>query len=474
MTDRMQQLTLGQLDCLHGASMDILMNTGISFNSDRVTRLCKKHKIKTDGEKVFLTEKDILKALATAPAQFTIKARNPEKSVVIGEENYIFLPTGGAPNVVMPSGKQRPATMEDFCTCCKLVQTSQQLDMGGYLMVQPNDIQLETAHLDMLFDYITLCDKPIFGASGSGRAALDSIKMAGMIWGGEEKIKDAPILVSNVNAMSPLQYSNEQSEAIMMMAQWRQPVVISNMVMAGSTGPLSLPGLLALQNAEILAGMVLTQLVTPGTPVVYGSTSAPMDMKSMTPAVGAPETVIITSATAQLARYYKVPCRTGGMLADAHCADVQAIAEGTLLLSTAVRNGANLIYHAAGQMGSFISMGFEKWIMDEEVCAMVRRLFTPMEITAETIDIDTIKNVGVGGNYLTHLKTFEQFRNLYQPGLFIRKSYRKWIDSGAHSIFESATKALRKRLDEYQAPPMDPELKKEIQNFLTIQKNGKT
>jgi len=470
MIDRMQQLSRKQLDCLHDASMDILVNTGICFNSERVSRLCKKHGITTDGEKVFFNENEIRTALETIPSQFTIKARNPEKDVIIGEENYIFLPTAGAPNVVMPSGKQRLATMEDFRTCCKLVQTSQQLDMGGYLMVQPNDIQLETAHLDMLAAYIILCDKPIFGASNSGKAALDSIKMAGMIWGKEEKIKDAPILLCGTNPMSPLQYSQEQSDVIMEMAQWRQPVAITCMVLAGSTGPISLPGLLALQNAEILAGMALTQLINPGTPIIYGSTSAPMDMKTMIGAVGAPETTLIASATAQIARYYKVPCRIGGMLTDAHCTDAQAMAEATLLLSTAVRDGANFILHAAGQMGSYISMGFEKWIIDEEVCAMVRRLFTPMEITKATIDVDTIKTVGVGGEYLTHPRTFEQFRNLYQPGLFNRKAHKKWVDSGSNSIFETSSQALKKRLDDYQAPPMDPDLKKEIQNYLTMQK----
>jgi len=198
-----------------------------------------------------------------------------------------------------------------------------------------------------------------------------------------------------------------------------------------------------------------------------------MDMKAMTSAVGAPETAMIASATAQMARYYKVPCRAGGMLTDAHCADAQALAEGTLLLSTAVRAGANFIFHAAGQMGSYISMGFEKWIIDEEVCAIIRRLFTPMEITAETIDVDTIKNVGVGGEYLTHPKTFEQFRNLYQPGLFNRKTYEKWVVSGAHPISETSSQILKQRMDEYQVPSIDPDIKKEIQNYLSTQKNRK-
>ena len=291
-----------------------------------------------------------------------------------------------------------------------------------------------------------------------------------MVWGGEEKIKDEPVILINTNAMSPLQYSEEQTDVIMEMAHWRQPAVITSMTLAGSTGPVSMPGLLALQTAEVLGGMILTQLINPGTPVVYGSTSAPMDMKTMTSAVGAPETAVIASASAGIAGYYNVPCRAGGMLTDSHSVDAQALAESTLLLSTAVRAGANFILHAAGQMGSYISMGFEKWIIDEEVCAMIRRLFTPIEITEDTIDVDTIKNVGVGGEYLTHPKTYEQFRHMYQPGLFNRKPYEKWFASGADSIYESAAQTLKKRMDDYSRPAINPDLEMEIQSFVTKEK----
>jgi trimethylamine---corrinoid protein Co-methyltransferase len=128
-TGRWQEIPKQQLDLLHNATIGILANTGIYFNNEEVSDLCKKHGIRTDGLKVFFSENDISKALRTVPSKFTIKARNPEKDVTIGEDSYIFLPSGGAPNIAMQSGEQRPATIEDFRTCCKLVQTSQQLDM---------------------------------------------------------------------------------------------------------------------------------------------------------------------------------------------------------------------------------------------------------------------------------------------------------------------------------------------------------
>ncbi len=122
---------------------------------------------------------------------------------------------------------------------------------------------------------------------------------------------DLPVVMAVANTLSPLRFSKEEGDVILQMAGWRQPVVISNMILAGISGPVSLPELLALENAEVLAGVVLTQLVSPGTPVLYGSSSAPIDMRTMVSAVGTSEAVKIASATAQMAGFYKLPCRAG-------------------------------------------------------------------------------------------------------------------------------------------------------------------
>jgi trimethylamine:corrinoid methyltransferase-like protein len=396
MTDRMQVLSKAELTLIHDTSIEILTDAGVRFNSDEVIEIFRRHGFRIDGTKVYITENDVGKALETVPSRFTVRARNPAYNVSIGEDDFVFLPTGGAPNIATASGNLRPATLEDYYTCCRLVQTSDQLDMNGMLMVQPTDIPAHTAHLEMAY---------------------------------------------------------------------------ANMVMAGSSGPVSLPGLLALANAEILAGIVLAQLTAPGTPVVYGSVSAPADMRTIISAVGAPEAVALASAIIQIARYYKLPCRTGGMLTNAHCLDAQAAAEGTLMMSTAVRNGANFIYQACGQLGSYISMSFEKWLLDEEVCRTLRRTLTAMDITVESIDVDTIKGVGSDGNYLVHETTFKHCRNLYQPQLFTRDDHQKWYDRGARSVYEVAAEILPKRLEEYHKPTIDEGLEQALREFIT---SGKT
>jgi trimethylamine---corrinoid protein Co-methyltransferase len=470
MSDRMQVFSRDEINLIHDASMEILTETGVKFNSPEALDLFRDNGFTVTNPRVFITEKEVMRALETVPSRFVVHARNSEYNVAIGEDDFVFLPTAGAPNVSDADGMRRPAVMEDYFTCCKLVQTSDQLDMNGYLTIQPNDVPSQIAHLDMMMASLTLCDKVFLAASTFRQAALDSVAMAAMVWGGLDQLKKQPVMPAIVHAASPLKYSPEMAEIIIDMARLGQPLVITDMVLAGTSGPVSLPGLLAMANAEILSGIVLAQLAGPGTPVVYGSVSAPSDMRTVASAVGAPEAVVLASAIIQLAQHYRVPCRTGGMLTNSHCLDSQAAAEGTLMMSTAVRNGANFILHACGQLGSYISMSFEKWILDEEVCRTLRRVLKAMDINVESIDVDTIKSMGSDGNYLTHPTTFKHCRSLYQPYLFTRDDYQTWATRGARRVADQTRSILEKRLQGYEKPHIDPGLERELEEYVSRQK----
>ncbi len=470
MTDRMQVLSRSEINLIHDASMEILSETGVKFNSPEALDLFRDNGFNVANPRVFITEKEVMRALETVPSRFVVHARNPKYDVAIGEDDFVLLPTAGAPNVSNAAGVRRPATLADYHSACKLVQTSDQLDMNGYLTVQPTDVPSQVAHLDMLFANLTLCDKAFLAGSNFRQAAVDSVAMAAMVWGGLDGLKRRPVMPAIVHAASPLKFSPEMAEIIIDLARLGQPLVITDMVLAGTSGPVSLPGLLAMANAEILSGIVLAQLAGPGTPVVYGSVSAPADMRTVASAVGAPEAVVLASAVIQLARFYKIPCRTGGNLTNSHCLDSQAATEGTLMMSTAVRNGANFILHACGQLGSYISMSFEKWMLDEEVCRTLRRVLTAMNITVESIDVATIKSMGSDGNYLIHPTTFEHCRSLYQPLLFTRDDYQKWELKGARCVADQAERMLADRLARYEKPPIDPGLEAALADYVSAQK----
>ncbi|GAB4262758.1 MAG: glycine betaine--corrinoid protein methyltransferase [Deferrisomatales bacterium] len=473
MYDRMPRYSDEELTRLHEASVGILREVGVAFHDPEALELFRRHGKRVDGKVVRLEEADVRAALDAAPDRFRIEARNPEKSVEVGGEGFVCLPGYGAPHVVEPSGDQRPATLADYHTFCKLVHTSPHLDMNGFLLVQPEDVAPEVSHLEMLLANFLWCDKAFLGSPLSRRAARDALEMAGIAWGGEGTLRDRPVMAAIINSLSPLQYSEEMTGALMEMAGAGQPCVVTPAVMAGSTGPVRLGGVLALQNAEALAGLTLAQLVRPGAPVVYGSASGVMDMRTGAFAIGAPELPAIVSATAQMARFYGLPCRTGGSLTDAQIPDLQAGRESALALVTAVRAGVHFVMHAAGILGSYMAMSFEKFLADEELCGVVRKMVQPVDLSPEGLGVEAVLDAGVGGEYLTREETFELCRTeFFLPSLAYRGGYPEWAADGKRSLAERAAGALSARLARYAKPDIDPGVERDLAAYVTRRKGG--
>lgn len=463
MFTRMQTLSPQDIEKIHQASMAIMSQTGIVFNDDECLDIFKKNGFKVDGKTVYFTEELIMKAISQAPPAFTVKALNTEKSVKIGGDDFVMLPGYGAPFITEPGGAQREGTFADYEDFVKLVATSKYMDMNGFLMVEPNDCHLEAAHLDMFLSGLVKCDKPLMGTPLSRKAARDCVELLSVAFGGQDKLMDQPATVSLCNSLSPLQFSEEMASSIVELVRGGQAVVVAALIMTGSSGPITLPGVLALQNAEILAGLTLAQLVRPGAPVIYGSTSSAMDMKSGALPIGAPELSMFTSFTAQIAANYKLPCRSGGGLCDALLTDAQAGAESALALFNAVNSGINFILHSAGILGGYISISKEKYILDEEVGGMIKRMVKPTIFNDETIDLATIQKVGPGGHYLTDPKTFKLCRKeIFQTSLMNRQNFEAWTAAGSQNLETVATAKVKERLAGYQAPDFPESLKKDL------------
>jgi len=471
MYERMRPFSQQDIHMLHSASMEILRDVGVAFHDPEALEIFSDHGIRVEQKTVFLTERDVRMALASVPAEFEISGRDPGKSVTVGGDGFIFLPGYGPPYIVTSLGEQRPASLEDYQNICKLVQTSRQIDMNSFLMVEPWDLDPRTSYLDMLLANMTLCDKPFMGCSFNRQACRDTMEMAGLAFGGLDQIVDRPFTVGAISPSSPLQYSREASGAIIEYARFGQPLLIACCVMAGSSGPISMAGVLALQNAEIMAGIALSQLIKPGLPIIYGAASCPMDMRVGTISIGAPETAVLAGATAQMARFYGLPSRGGGDLTDAHFPDIQAGMESALIMVTAVRNGLNFILHSCGILGSFVAMSYEKFIADEELCGMVRQLLKPIEVSEEAIDLETVKEVGIGGQYLTRKRTLERCRTEYFiPELMNRQGYGNWKRAGMQRADVKATAIMERRLAEYVKPGIDPQVEEALVSYVSQRK----
>jgi len=472
MYERMQILTEADKDRIHAASLEILKDMGINFLDPEAIDIFKHHGFKVDGATVHLEEKQMQQALSTAPAEFELSARNSKRNVIVGGDHLVLAPGYGASLMIDPDGSQRSGVMADYDNFCRLVQTSKVVDMSTCLMIDPSDRPPGKSHLDMLKSNLTLCDKPFIGSSTSREAALDAMEMAGIAWGGKDQIQDKPVMVGMISSLSPLQYSSEMIGAMIEYARHGQVNMIGLLMMAGTTGPVTLPGLLALQNAEMLAGIVLSQLVNPGAPVIYGSSSTATDMRTGSLAIGAPELSMIQNATAQMAKYYKLPCRGSGGLTDAHCPDMQAGIESALALNATIMSGANLILHACGILGSYQSMSFQKFLADEEICGMMRRMLKPLEVTRERLDLDTIKSVGIGNEFLTHPDTLAHCRTeFYQSNVMNREDYTTWREKGGIKMSDRMLEIYEKRLQAYVQPDIDPGIEKDLERYVRLRAN---
>jgi trimethylamine:corrinoid methyltransferase-like protein len=449
---------------IHETSMKLLENVGVGFPYEPALAVFRKHGIKTEEQRVYLNENQLMKALETVPRQFTIHGRNPERSVTVGGGRPVFAPGYGAPFLVDAEAGKRAPTMEDYHNLAKLAHALPNQDMSGYLLVEPGDVPAGTAHLRMLYAHMVHSDKPFIGSAAGIKGARHTMEMAEILFGG---VGDRAVTISLINSLSPLGYSTEMLEALAEFARVRQPVVIAALAMAGSTGPITLAGVLALQNAELLAAVALTQLISPGTPVVYGSTSTNIDMKSGALAIGSPELSQMIVAHAQLARYYRLPSRSGGALTDASYPDAQAGFESMMGLLTTVNAGVDFVLHAGGILSSYLAFSYEKLVLDDEMCGMVRRLHQGIAVSPETLAYGVIADVGPGGNYLMEPHTVKRCRKeFWRPALCDRAGLEAWMQGGRQDAVARARRRWQELVAEHEDPPLDETTARQLQAFV--------
>lgn len=455
-----QILTPEEIKEIHQTSMRLLENVGVEFPHEEALTVFRGHGVRVDGSRVYLTEDQLMDALKSVPAQFTIHARNPERSVTVGDGAPVFVPGYGAPFLVdaTPSSEgvvgKRVPTMDDYHNLVKLAHALPNQDMSGHLIVEPAGISAGTAHLRMLQAHMLHSDKPFVGSTTGQVGARDTFEMASILFGRD--IEDWPVTIGLVNSLSPLGFSSEMLEALVEYARARQPLLIAALMMAGSTGPITLAGVLATQTAELLAGIALTQLVSPGTPVIFGSTSTNIDMKSGALAIGSPELSTMIVAHAQLARHYGLPSRSGGALTDASYLDAQAGFESMMSLLTTVNAGVDFVLHAGGILSSFLAFSYEKLVQDDEMCGMVRGLHQGIAVTPDTLAYEVAASAGPGGNYLMEMHTVKRCRTeFWEPNLCDRSGLEAWMQAGKPATVESARQRWQRLVAEHEDPPVD-------------------
>ena len=458
-----------ELEAIHDASMTILEEIGMDFLLPEAREILGRAgaDVESGSERVRFDRAMIAGLVAKAPAEFTLHARNPARNVHIGGNSVVFCPISSPPNASDIEGGRRVGNRTDFRNFLRLTQFFNILHVNAGYPVEPQDIHASVRHLECIRDVITLTDKVGFTYSLGRERVMDGFEMNRIGRGiPAEQFRNEASLFTVINASSPLRLDHPMLTGIIEFARYGQMTVITPFTLAGAMAPVTLAGALAQQNAEALAGIALSQAVRPGAPVVYGGFTSNVDMKSGAPAFGTPEYMKAAIVGGQLARRYDLPYRTSSTNAS-NCVDAQAAWESVFSLWGAITGGVNFLKHGAGWLEGGLVASFEKMIIDVDLLQMVAEFLRPLDVNDDTLALDAVREVGPGGHFFGCAHTQARYDSAFYPPIVSDwRNFETWQEAGAETATQRANGIYRQALDEYEAPPLDPAVREELDAFV--------
>ena len=452
----------------------VLQEIGIEFRDDPETlEIWKDAGADVQGERVRF-ERGMLRQIIqkTAPSVITQHARNPERTVKIGDGNTVLVPAYGSPFIRNLDEGRRYATIEDFRNFVKLAYMSPGLHHSGGTVCEPVDLPVNKRHLDMVLSHMTLSDKPFMGSVTAPERAQDTVDMCKILFG-DEFVDQNCVVINLINANSPMIFDDTMLGALKVYARNNQACVVSPFILSGAMSPVTVAGTLTQIFAEAQAGIALTQLVRPGAPVVFGTFASSISMQSGAPTFGTPEPSMVLYGAGQLARRLGVPFRSGGGLNASKTPDAQAAYEAANTLQTAAMGGVNFMLHTAGWCEGGLAMSYEKFVMDADQAAMMGRLLEGPDMSENGQAMDALREVGPGNHFLGCAHTQANFETaFYRSPLADNNSFEQWESEGSKTMEERANEYYKKLLNQYEAPAIDEGKKEALEEFVAKKKES--
>jgi len=448
---------------IHEAALKLLSEVGCAVLDPEALALLAAHGAAVDGARARFGEGLVEQARATVPAGYTVAGRRPELDLHVGLDEPAVLASASGPPFVLSGGEYQHGTLADLTTAVRLSHLSPNIDVLGY-SVEPNDIPEEQRPRVVAHLHATASDKNCRYTVTSLAELQVATDVLEILHGAEWH--ERPRLWSVINTTSPLQFSAQGAQVLLRLARLGQPVLVAVCAMGGTTAPLTLAGLLAVQHAELLLGLVLTQLAGPGTPFLYGGTSSLSSMQSGALMIGVPEYWSLMEATVRLGHWLGVPVRAGGSVTDAHVPDAQAGIESALAIDTVLRTGAQYVLHAAGILSSFNCFSPDKFVIDDEVLGALRLARRPIAVDDEALALEVVAAAGPGGTVLGHAHTRRHARDGGRPSLMNRSPYETWKGLGGHDLAAAAELRVQELLCRYEPPDdLDPVIRRQLDAY---------
>ncbi len=468
-TARFEVLSADEVARIHNASLAILDEVGIKVDYPTARAIFRNAgaAVDDDAQVVRLPPELVMRAVAAAPKSFALHGLDPVVRYPIGPEQTgpLFAGLGTPTRIVdMDTGQIRAVTAADMVEHIILIDGLDHIH-NSQMDVWPDDIPMTTIHAEAILAWARHSRKS-FGMGCYGfLPTWDMMRMMAVAVGGKDELRARPRFLAICSVFSPLQMSQQQAEGLLICAEYGQPLAMSPEGIAGATSPVTLAGLLAQENAGILAHVALAQIYRPGAPVLYGTVSTIANMRHGTVALGAAETGLITAASAQLARFYGLPIRSVGAATESKLADAQAGIERTQTLLPAVLAGVNLIT-CGGTLDSTLLEHHALLALDDDLCGSALRLARGIEVNDETLALDLIRQVNHTGNYLAEQHTVAHFRSEhYHPKTFVRDPWDSWEKAGCPSALDNAKARAKAILAKHRPRELDPAIEAELQAF---------
>ena len=470
-----QPLSRDAVGRIHASALRVLEEVGVKVDLPEALDIFSQAGADVDpkSKRVRIPARVVEKHLGSAPSTVILYGREPKHNLVL-EGTRVYMGTGGAaPQVIDPdSGQKRRSNLQDIARLGKLVDG---LDNVHFFTIPctAQDVPEEKLSINEFYAAISTTTKAIMGAAHNLQDVEDVIAMAGMVCGGEEKLKKRPFISFVTSWMvSPLVFDPGVTRILMEIVRRGMPVALSSAPMAGATSPITMAGTLTQLHAEELSGVVFSQLLKPGAPVLYGGIPSMADMHNLSYKAGGVEFGFMNAAISQLATYIDVPNYCSAGITEAKIPSMQAIYEKTFSICQCALAGSNYVHHAAGVLESILTVGYGQFVIDNEIIGMAMKMVKGIKIDADTLAIDVIKEVGPGGYFFASRHTRKYLKTEYLEPMLMPRSARasaETLQEQRHpQVLHYAREKAAEIIKAHGAPRIPPEIDRRIRERYDI------
>jgi len=451
-------------DLVHEQSVEILTDVGFCVpDQELLVRLAGEgFLVNYDNQMVRLSIELLDQALKDLPKKFKFYNRDGELLTKFGQE-ACFMGAGTPVNVFdLHTGEHRSSTRADVRQIVTIQDALPQVDIVRPTVTATD--QGEFSDLVEIAELIRNTTKPIVHRTLSPDRVDAAAEMLIAVAGGEKEFRAKPNFATLYCPISPGYFTPENIQCMLKWAEYGVPITLLSMAMGGASAPVTLLGELIVINADILAWIVVLQTLFPGTPLLYGSVSAVLDMKTGLLPLGAPERGMINSGAAIMANHHGMRSMCGGLSSDAKELDAQAGFEKVVTAIPLLKEGASIIY-GAGATDAGNTISYQQLIFDNEIIAGIRRMWEGITIHDPSEEVELIKKLTPMGNFMSQVHTRKNYRRHWYPEIISRDTYDTWKEKG-ESLEQICNLKANEILDSHRPPQLPSKVEGELERIV--------